>query len=331
MKTNLISLSFFALVILSCTNGEKNADQSLIKESADGKTVLESKTVNQDSVGIYNSKLNLLGAQKDGKSKLIEQVSKQRDSLQALLTQLEASVKAINDKKLNPGIQGVHNKLDQLKGQKENLEEQTSLQKKEVALASKKIEILNEEKSVYLEQKKALYDKGAPPAAFIGVDSLLNGINSKMLIQNDVVKNINRNVADAQEQVIRITGQRDELSKKIRNNYDTQLILSEFNVDEKGRLESQLAKVNENLNALLKEASNLDTDYKLLAAKLANLETPFSDTTSANTAMDESNVVEEESNKTSFALIVVIILGAVMGLFYYIGKRKNNKKTNVKK
>lgn len=330
MKTNFIPLIFFALVIFNCTNGETKADQSLI-DAAESKTILESNKVSQDSLGFYNSKLSFLGAQKDAKAKLINQVSKQRDSLNGLLTQLETSVKAINDKKLNPGIQGVHNKLDQLKGQKENLEEQTSLQKKEVALAAKKIEILNEEKSVYLEQKKALYDKGAAPTAFAVVDSLLSGINSKMIIQNDVVKNINRNIADAEEQVIRITGQRDELSKKIRTNYDTQLILSEFNVDEKSRLEAQLAKVNENLNALLSEGANLDTDYKLLASKLANLETPFSEVASTKNAIDENENVEEESNKTSIALIVIVVLGAIMVLFYIIGKRRKNNKTNIKK
>ena len=331
MKTNFIPLIFFALVIFNCSNGETKADQSLIKDAAETQTALESKKINQDSLSFYNSKLSFLSARKDAKAKLINQVSKQRDSLKGLLTQLETSVKAINDKKLNPGIQGVHNKLDQLKGQKENLEEQTSLQKKEVALAAKKIEILNEEKSVYLEQKKALYDKGAPPTAFNVVDSLLSGINSKMLIQNDVVKNINRNIADAEEQVIRITGQRDELSKKIRTNYDTQLILSEFNVDEKSRLEDQLAKVNENLNALLSEGANLDTDYKLLASKLANLETPFSDAASTDSAIDEGKNVEEKSNKTSVALLVIIVLGAIMALFYIVGKRRKNKKTNIKK
>ena len=331
MKTNFIPLIFFALVIFNCTSGEKNADQSFTKEAAETQKVLESNKASQDSLSFYNSKLSYLGAQKDAKAKLINQVSKQRDSLQVLLAQLETSVKAINDKKLNPGIQGVHNKLDQLKGQKENLEEQTSLQKKEVALAAKKIEILNEEKSVYLEQKKALYDKGAPPNAFKVVDSLLSGINSKMLIQNDVVKNINRNIADAEEQVIRITGQREELSKKIRTNYDTQLILSEYNVDEKNRLADQLSKVNENLNALLSEGSNLDTDYKLLASKLANLETPFSDVVSTDSTIDDGKNGEEESNKTSVALIVIIVLGAIMALFYIIGKRRKDKKTNLKK
>ncbi|WP_445736443.1 hypothetical protein [Mariniflexile sp.] len=329
MKTNFILLSFFALVTLNCTNGEKNADQSLVKDTAETQTTLQTK--NQDSINYYNSKLGLLRNEKDSKTQLINKVSKQRDSMQMLLTQLETSLKSINDKKINPGIEGVNSKLDQLKGQKENFEEQTSLQKKEVALATKKIEILKEEKDVYLEQKKALYDKGAHPSAFIVVDSLLNGINSKILIQNDVVKNINRNVADAEEQIIRITGQRDVLSKKIRNNYDTQLILSEFNADEKNRLETQLAKVNENLNALLAEASSLDTDYKLLASKTSQFSTIETNTTNDSLSENDNNSEENKSGKTSIALVTIIVLGALMALFYIIGKRRKNKKTNVKK
>ncbi|MFD0834659.1 hypothetical protein ACFQ0I_02700 [Mariniflexile aquimaris] len=330
MKTKLITLSILLLSIVSCTSGDKKADQSFTNEATQTSTNLVTAEKSKDSINFFSSKLNLLGAEKDSKTKLVNMVSKQRDSLQALLTQLETSVKAINDKKLNPGIAGVNSKLDQLKGQKENLQEQIALQKKEVALATKKIDILNEEKGVYLEQKKALYDKGAPPAAFKVVDSLLSGINSSMLIQNDVVKNINRNVADAEEQMIRITGQRDELSKKIRNNYDTQLILSEYNADEKNRLEAQLAKVNENLNMLLNEASNLDTDYKLLASKLSNLNTPAVDLNNGDGAeAAESSDTGEKSGKTSFALIVVLVLGAIMVFFYFVGKRRKTK--NIKK
>jgi hypothetical protein len=330
MKTKLFTLGILLLTILSCTSGDKKSDQSFSNDATQTNTQLVTVEKNQDSINYFNSKLSLLSAEKDGKSKLVNMVSKQRDSLQALLTQLEASLKAINDKKLNPGIAGVNSKLDQLKGQKENLQEQINLQKKEVALATKKVDILNEEKAVYLDQKKALYDKGAPPAAFKVVDSLLNGINSQMLIQNDVVKNINRNVADAEEQMIRITGQRDELSKKIRNNYDTQLILSEYNADEKNRLEAQLAKVNENLNMLLNEASNLDTDYKLLASKLSNLNTPAVDlNTGEDTEAVDAADTEEKSGKTSTALIIVILIGAIMAIFYFIGKRRKTK--NIKK
>ncbi len=330
MKTKLFTLGILLLTILSCTSGDKKSDQSFSNDATQTNTQLVTVEKNQDSINYFNSKLSLLSAEKDGKSKLVNMVSKQRDSLQALLTQLEASLKAINDKKLNPGIAGVNSKLDQLKGQKENLQEQINLQKKEVALATKKVDILNEEKAVYLDQKKALYDKGAPPAAFTVVDSLLNGINSQMLIQNDVVKNINRNVADAEEQMIRITGQRDELSKKIRNNYDTQLILSEYNADEKNRLEAQLAKVNENLNMLLNEASNLDTDYKLLASKLSNLNTPAVDlNTGEDTEAVDAADTEEKSGKTSSAFIIVILIGAIMAIFYFIGKRRKTK--NIKK
>ncbi|CAH8282757.1 hypothetical protein EV196_101611 [Mariniflexile fucanivorans] len=330
MKTKIILLSVFAFVAFNCSKADKNADQSLTKDANQTSSNVLVSVKNQDSINFLNSKLNLLGAEKDGKTKLVNMVSKQRDSLQALLAQLETSVKAINDKKLSPGIAGVNSKLDQLKGQKENLQEQIALQKKEVALATKKVDILNEEKAVYQDQKKALYDKGAPPVAFKVVDSLLNGINSQMLIQNDVVKNINRNVADAEEQMLRITGQRDELSKKIRNNYDTQLILSEYNSDEKNRLDAQLAKVNENLNMLLNESSILDTDYKLLAAKLSNLNTPTVDLSKIEGADNaETADSDEESGKSSFALIVVLALGVIMAIFYVIGKRRKNK--NIKK
>ncbi|WP_372754813.1 hypothetical protein [Mariniflexile sp.] len=325
MKTKLLTLGILALAIISCTSGDKKADQSLIKDGASNEYV----ATNADSINLYNSKLGLLSTQKVEKVKLIDELSEQRDSLKAVLTQLEVSMKAINEKKLNPGIEGVNRKLDELKGQKENLQEQTSLQKKEVALALKKIEILNEEKNVYQEQKKALYDKGAPPAAFKNVDTLLNSINSKILIQNDVVKNINRSVADAEEQIIRISGQRDALSKKIRSNYDTQLIITEFNADEKVRLEEQISKINDILNTLLSEKSNLDTDYKLLAAKISNLDTPLT----TDKALEDDGVLnkEEKSGKSGLAFIIIVTIGLIMGALYMIGKRRSNRVNHKKK
>ena len=329
MKTNTITLGLLVLLMLGCTNADKKADQTLIQEYP-SETTLQPQVVNQDSIDVYNSRLNLLGQEKDGKALLISKMSKQRDSLQAALAQLEASLKNITEKKINPGIQGVNSKLDELKGQKENLQEQIALQRKEAVLASKKVEILNEERTVYQDQKKALYDKGAAPSAFKTVDSLLNGINSKMNIQNDIVKNINRNVVDGEGQMLLITSQREGLSKKIRNNYDTQLILSEFNMDEKNRLETQLNKTNEDLNVLLDESSNLDTDYKLMVSKVSGLNELSSNNEELNSELENQidTTDDEKSGKMSFALIAIIAIGVLMIVFYLIGKRRKAKNLN---
>ena len=154
-----------------------------------------------DSISLLNSKLNLLNAEKGNKANLIQKVGEQRDSLKNMLAQLDLSIKAVNDSKINPGISGVNNKLNELKGLKESLEEQVTLQNKEIELANKKIQILEEEQSVYKEQQQALIDKGAAPKEFVYVDTLLGGINSKIKIQKDVIKNLERSVNDTKEQV----------------------------------------------------------------------------------------------------------------------------------
>jgi hypothetical protein len=45
----------------------------------------------------------------------------------------------MNDSKIDKGIQAVNLKLNELKGQKENIEEQVALQKQEIELATKKL------------------------------------------------------------------------------------------------------------------------------------------------------------------------------------------------
>jgi hypothetical protein len=67
----------------------------------------------------------------------------------------------MNDSKIDKGIQAVNLKLNELKGQKENIEEQVALQKQEIELATKKIDLLNQE--FYDAQHKALYNRGAAP------------------------------------------------------------------------------------------------------------------------------------------------------------------------
>jgi hypothetical protein len=74
------------------------------------------------------------------------------------------SMARMNDSKIDKGIQAVNLKLNELKGQKENIEEQVALQKQEIEL-TKKIDLLNQEK-VYDAQHKALYNRGAAPKDF---------------------------------------------------------------------------------------------------------------------------------------------------------------------
>ncbi|NJM80113.1 MAG: hypothetical protein HC854_11800 [Flavobacterium sp.] len=175
----------------------------------------------------------------------------------------------INENKIDKGIEGVNMKLDELKGQKENLEEQVALQKQEMELATKKIALLNEEKKVYNQQKKALWDKGAAPNEFISVDSLLGGINCKITEQSKRVKILNRSVADTEEQVLSINSQRNFLSTKIRENYNAQEIFSEFTQEEESKIKKQIdvidkkiSALNGNVNSLNSDIANLDSEVK---------------------------------------------------------------------
>ena len=329
MKNRILVLMGLALISISCNNTDKKASQTLVQDKPI-ENIVHPKVEYADSISLLNSKLNLLNAEKGNKANLIQKISKQRDSLKNLLAQLDISIKAVNESKINPGINGVNNKLNELKGLKESLEEQVTLQNKEIELANKKIQILVEEQNVYKEQKQALIDKGAAPNEFVYVDTLLGGINSKIKIQKDVIKNLERSVNDTKEQVDNIKQQREVLSKNIRNNYSAKQLFEEYHTDEQLRLQSQLENVTDNLNILLGEASSLDTDYMVLNSKKINLESlntnvEVAETANDKVALDVDNE-SDKSNKLTLATIVIIAVGFIMALFYFIGKRKKDNK-----
>ena len=124
--------------------------------------------------------------------------------------------------------------------------------------------------------------------------------------------------------------QREVLSKNIRNNYSAKQLFEEYHTDEKLRLEKQLENVTDNLNILLGEASSLDTDYMVLNSKKINLESlntkvEIDESSNGKEIKDVDNGIEK-SNKLTLAAIVIIALGVLMALLYFIGKRKKNNK-----
>ena len=218
-----------------------------------------------------------------------------------------------NDEKIDKGIEGVNQKLNELKGQKENFEEQVGLQKKEIDLASKKIDLLNEEKIVYDQQHKALWEKGAPPKDFKSVDSLLNGINSKIAEQTKRVKFLNRNVADIEEQVLSIDQQRNFLSTKIRENYNAQEIFAEFANEEEYKIKTQIDLIDSKI-------SSLKGNSKELNIEIANMNSEIAKATS------KAESDNKGKNRMIYALTAIGFITIIFVFLYWIGKKRKTKK-----
>ena len=298
-------MAFVVLLQIACQ--EKSEKES---------NLLNGKKVN---VEVDENLTSTLEAQEELKSQIIA-LSRKKDSLLNVLKSTNESMSRINEGKIDKGIEGVNMKLNELKGQKENFQEQTALQKKEMELAAKKVELLTQEKIVYDQQKKALWDKGAPPKDFIQVDSLLNGINSKISEQNKRVKQLRRNVADVEEQMLSIDDQRNFLSTKIRENYNAQEIFGEFAKEEETKIKAQIAeidaqltKLNSNVNSLNSTIADLNDDIKVKNQMESD-------------KIVELNNAEKTKNRLMMALIFVVLIGLSFGVLYYVGKRNKNKK-----
>ncbi|MCW2119109.1 hypothetical protein [Flavobacterium sp. 7A] len=266
-----------------------------------------------------NSELNKTLAEQEEVKQEIVALSRKKDSLLNVLNGTKESMSRMNESKLDKGIQGVNLKLNELKGQKENIEEQVALQQKEMDLATKKIDLLNQEKLVYDAQHKALYDKGAAPKDFAKVDTLLGEINGKINAQKRKVKSLTRNISDVQEQVLSIDGQRDFLSKKIREDYNAQDIFGEFAKEEESKITDQITQIDAQISKLTGNVNNINSSVASL-----------SDSISAKTEQHDLNSQNQaDANKTQnrlyYALIAVGIVIILFAVFYIIGKRKKQQ------
>lgn len=303
----IVLLLFVILLQFSCSE-KKDKDNPFIKK---------------EIIQTDNALNKTLEEQEEIKQQIIV-LSRKKDSLINVLKSTKESVSRINETKIDKGIAGVNIKLNELKGQKENFQEQVDLQKKEVDLANKKVDLLSQEKIVYDAQRKALYDKGAPPKDFVKVDSLLGGINSKINEQKKKVKSLNRMVADVEEQVLSINDQRDFLSKKIRENYGAQEIFSEFAKEEDSKITEQIKKIDLQISALSGDVSNINNTIASL-----------NDTISVKQAEHQENaLLQTESTKTKnrlyIALGAIAIILLVFAGLYFVGKKKKNNANNIK-
>lgn len=108
MKNSIVV--FLALIIVSCSDNQKkkNTDVNINDNSE-----LLSKVEKQEDI-----------------SQTIINLARKKDSLVKVLESTKQSISRMNDEKIDKGIEGVNQKLNELKGQKENFEEQVNLQKK---------------------------------------------------------------------------------------------------------------------------------------------------------------------------------------------------------
>lgn len=223
------ALHFLLIFTIACTsNNGKVETEKLQQENNEPQLISSSSSEYLDSIRHLNSEMEQFVF-----------LTLKKDSLRTLFEQTEFSLEQIKSHKIEPGIEGINVKLNELKGQKENLQDQQDLQKQEIELAEKKIELLEDEEAVYAAQHKALWDKGAAPADFEVVDSLLNSIKISVSEQSNKVKNLKRNVGNIQEQVNSIDVQRNSLSTKIRNNYTAQKIFEEYSAEQKQNSKSK--------------------------------------------------------------------------------------------
>jgi septal ring factor EnvC (AmiA/AmiB activator) len=271
-----------------------------------------------------NSQLNkTLEEQEDIKQQIVA-LSRKKDSLLNVLKSTKESMARMNDSKIDKGIQAVNLKLNELKGQKENIEEQVALQKQEIELATKKIDLLNQEKVVYDAQHKALYNRGAAPKDFAKIDTLLGAINGKINEQKRKVKALTRSITDVEEQVISIVDQRDFLSKKIRQDYNAQEIFSEFAQDEESKINVQIKAIDTQISALTGTVNDINSSVASL-----------NDSISIKTDQHDANAQSQEAaDKTKsrmyYALFAILAVIALFSIFYFIGKRKKQQLKNTK-
>lgn len=328
-----ISLALISLV--SCGESEGTGSIEDLKRQQQG--IQSNSSSYADSIQKLGQRIDDLAANREMQRERIDFLTNKKDSILRQLRQIEASLDQINTQKIEPGISGVNAKLDELKGQKENLQEQYDLEKQEIDLAQKKIELLGEEKKVYDAQRQALYDKGAEPFAFKTVDSLLSDINDKMAQQSAKIKNLNRNSSDILEEISKIDLQRKSLSDKIRNNYTAQQIFDDYSKEEKVRLDEQLKSVEEELGTLLAGEYELNNEITRQTNERNYLQGQENTSLAMAKEAEENRLSqlaeaerkrEKKKNRMTFAFIGIGVAALLLGALYIAGKLRKSRKSN---
>ncbi|MBO0592464.1 hypothetical protein I2486_13740 [Cellulophaga sp. E16_2] len=343
MKT-IQKIGFLVATIAMVACGDNEAKGGL-EQLQNLQEPVQTTTTNNytDSIQSIKTKIGEFQASSLSKKEQINFLIAKRDSIKGGLDQIEMSLQKVNNDKIAPGISGVNSKLNELKGQKENLEEQMALQHKELGLAEKKVVLLKEEKEVYDAQKKALYDKGAAPEDFVTVDTLLSDINDRLQEQASKIKNLNRSVSDILEQVASIEVQRNSLSTKIRSNYTAKQIFEDFSKEEKDRLGAQLLTVDEQLKLLVADEDELKKELLAYNNGLTSLknkqdisleeaEKTAKEITDNADALQQKNLADKDAikkNRIIMALTGIGVLAVLFAVFYFIGKKRKAQKTNI--
>ncbi len=337
--TKLAAFILLSAIIFACGKSESPAGIEKFQTEQNDKQITQNEGY-VESIQSLDSEIENLKALLYAKREQIDFLMLKKDSILKGLNQVKISMDQVNEKKIDPGIKGVNLKLDELKGQKENIQEQLNLQKQEILLADKKITLQEEEKAVYTSQRKVLWDKGAPPTDFEKVDSLITGIDKQINDQKARLKYLNRSTTDLDEQIANIDEQRNSLSTKIRSNYSAQKIYEEFSNEEKARLEKKLASVDEELSTLLTEQEDLNRQLSLQTGDKSYLQLKQDELDGnkrleqaklENIAFENQQLKEERverNKKIIMVFIIIVIAGLLVFALYYIGKKRKSK--NVK-
>lgn len=338
-KIKCTALFLLLAIMWGCTSNEsKSGIEEIQKKQNEQQAPTKSSDQYLDSLKEVNSNIETLQMRLETKREQINYVSAKKDSILKASEQIRVSLEQVKSRKIDPGIEGVNLKLDELKGQKENLLEQQNLQKQEVILAEKKIILQKEEKEVYNAQRQALWDKGAPPADFKNVDSLLIEIDKYLNEQNTRLKNLNRSIADIDEQITAIDQQRNSLSSKIRSNYTAQKIFEEYSAEEGAKLEKLQTTVEEELKLLLAEQDDItsalalkagDKSYLIIKQDKQNLLELNEEARQADfdRELAHNEAVKAKNTKRILNVFIVVFIAVlVLYMLYYIGKKRKSQK-----
>ncbi len=283
-------------------------------------SVIQTGRVTNDHVKDLENQLEELKSNKQDDEEYIREILKKRDSLNNLIKGIDQTMANIANNDLDKGVGAITQKLDNLKGQKNNLIEQITLQEEELKIANQKITLLESEQDVYLNQKKLLWDKGESPEAFKEVDSLLSGIQVNIRTNKRKVKTIERSIADKQEQISDIDESRQSLSSKVRSNYSAQEIYESFTNEEKKRINAQLEKLNS-------ELEKHNASYASIKSEIDNMQGTISGEKAKQNIAKKTLLKEDraDKNRKMIGLIISAIV-LLLVILYAIGKSKTSKK-----
>jgi chromosome segregation ATPase len=252
----------------------------------------------------------------------INQLQSELSSLDTQLDSVEESMElyALQETRSEISLESGIAEIDQRMTRRENRQQmeikRIGLLERRIAVSEKKIEALEMERQLYIDERDELRRNNASDEDLATYDIKISDIDKTIRAEKDNKVSMQVNLQQAKDYIAETDSIMDDLRTQIKEEYDKKEIIESFIASEKERLHRELAQLQQSRKELLAEQANvsnnltnteeqiekIDRNVELIRSKQMSeiLEKQAElERSEAKLAEEEISMLEEETDKKS--------------------------------